>query len=136
MKIDGKPIVRGEQLSRTEEKLPRPTADPRGGKDHGVKTPDGREQSGKEDAAVVGKMKTDTVEASPRTASEGPATTMAGATGGPTRTGGEHRAGGTRLGDGGPASRAPGARAVVRKMTSRAATSDRGAAQEVLLAEG
>ena len=136
MKIDGKPIVRGGQLSRTEEKLPRPTAGPRGGKEHGVKTPDGREQNGKEDAAIVGKMKVDTAEVSPMTASEGPAMTMAGATGGPSRDGGGPRAGGTRLGNGAAASRAPGARVAEKKTTGRAATSDRGVAQEEMLAEG
>ena len=126
MKIDGKPSAQGEQLTQTEESPPEPKAEPRGNRAREVKIPDGRDRSGKKDG---------TAEASPRTAISGPAMITAGATGGLTRTGGGRRAGGIRLGGGEPASRTPGAHAVARKATSKAATSDREAVQEVLPAE-
>ena len=120
-----------------------PTDGPRGDKENGVEIPEGRELVGKEDAvviggttAVIGGTTADTAVASPMTASRGPAATTAGARGGPSRDGGGPRAGGIRRGEGAAMSRAPGARAVEKRRTSRAETSDRGAAQEELLAEG
>ena len=109
---------------------------PHGDEKVGAKIPEDRDQDGRKDAAVEGGTKTDMAEASPTTASVGPAANAAGARSGLTRDGGELRAGGTRLSDGRAASRAPGAHVVEKMRTSKVAMSDRGAAQEELLAEG
>ena len=109
---------------------------PHGDERDGVKIPVDRELDGRKDATAEGGTRTARAEASPTTASEGPAVTTAGTSSGPTRDGGEHRAGGTRLSDGEAASRAPGAHVAEKVKTSQVAMSDRGAAQEELLAEG
>ena len=117
------------------ERLPGPVNGPHGDEKDGVKIPEDREQDGRKDAAVEGGTRTARAEASPMTASEGPAVTTAGTSGGLTRDGGEPRAGGTRLSDGKAASRAPGV-SVAGMRTSKVAMFDHVAAQEKLLAEG
>ena len=129
-KQEPQPSKRRQLPQQAEEEQLKQLKEPRGDEKIGAKAPEDREQNGRKDTAKDGGVEADTAEASPTTASEGPAAARAGVRDDPSRDGGGPRTGGTRLGIVRTSGRTPEPIAVETRMTDGAGTFDSGAVLE------